>query len=215
MTFGELARRWTSGELNRDFPDHVDTKESSKDDRQRLNVLLPALGDIPLTAFVGRGGVQHADAAMRRLDELRLVREAALAQAQGRQAHRVEALDRGTRRQYAQVIHRVLALAGVPGKTPPAEWVMRRTGHTTSQQLQNYRRDAETLRELDVGTFAPLNEIVPELRDALLSGAVTVVAASSPAKDPLPRVTTGSVRLVGHDRLELSANGLRVRCSTN
>jgi integrase len=52
-----------------------------------------------------------------------------------------------------------LALAN--GKTEA--WVMKRTGHTTSMMLNRYRRDAESISELDLGWFTPLHEAIPEL----------------------------------------------------
>ena len=89
-----------------------------------------------------------------------------------------------------------------------------RTGHTSSQQLQNYRRDAATLLELNVGSLTPLQEAIPELREALLSGEVPGLLAAPGGSDPLDAASARNDS-VGHERLEPSANGLRVRCSTN
>lgn len=36
------------------------------------------------------------------------------------------------------------------------QWVMQRTGHTTSAMLERYRRPARSVRELELGWFAPL-----------------------------------------------------------
>jgi integrase len=55
-----------------------------------------------------------------------------------------------------------LALAN--GKTE--DWVMRRTGHSSSIMLARYRRDAETLREHNLGWLADLAESIPEFRKA-------------------------------------------------
>jgi integrase len=52
-----------------------------------------------------------------------------------------------------------LALAN--GKTEA--WVMKRTGHTTSIMLNRYRRDAESIAELNLGWLKPLQEAIPEL----------------------------------------------------
>jgi len=51
-----------------------------------------------------------------------------------------------------------LALAN--GKTEA--WVMKRTGHTTSGMLNRYRRDAESIAELNLGWFSPLHKAIPE-----------------------------------------------------
>jgi len=51
-----------------------------------------------------------------------------------------------------------LALAN--GRTEA--WVTTRTGHTTSAMLNRYRRDAESITELNLGWFAPLHIAIPE-----------------------------------------------------
>lgn len=43
-------------------------------------------------------------------------------------------------------------------------WVMDRTGHTTSQMLNAYRRAARNHREASLGDFLPLHRAIPELR---------------------------------------------------
>lgn len=43
-------------------------------------------------------------------------------------------------------------------------WVKDRTGHRSSQMLENYRRAARTLAELELGPLAPLDQAIPELR---------------------------------------------------
>ena len=63
QTFGALGRQWTSGELAKLYPDHVEAKTSKSDDAQRLEVFGPALDDVPIAIFVSRG-VELADAAM-------------------------------------------------------------------------------------------------------------------------------------------------------
>lgn len=52
-----------------------------------------------------------------------------------------------------------LALAN--GKTE--DWVMQRTGHSSSVMLARYRRDAKTAQELGLGWLHPLHELIPEL----------------------------------------------------
>lgn len=89
-TFGELAQRWTSGELTRLYPDHVRPKSTAGKDAQRFeSYLLEPIGPVPLASFT----LDHAQYAMRQLP-------ADLAPA--------------TRRQIAQIIRRVLALAVFP-----------------------------------------------------------------------------------------------------
>jgi integrase len=89
VTFGDLAERWTSGELARMHPDHVRTKKSTSEDRQRLAKLCPAIGLIPLRDFT----LADAKRAMSAIPEGRLP---------------------ATRRHYAQLISRVLTLAAWP-----------------------------------------------------------------------------------------------------
>jgi integrase len=48
------------------------------------------------------------------------------------------------------------------GKTE--QWVTDRTGHTTSQMLAKYTRQARTWAELDLGTLADLDALIPEVR---------------------------------------------------
>ncbi len=45
----------------------------------------------------------------------------------------------------------------------PEDWVMQRTGHSSSTMLSRYRREAATALELDLGWLRPLYEVVPEL----------------------------------------------------
>ena len=94
-TFSEVAKRWTSGELARDWPDHVKAKDSDEDERKirflnGLDVGGVKLGDLPLSRFK----LDHAEAAMRQLPKT--------------------AKRPATRRHYAQCIARVLALAVYP-----------------------------------------------------------------------------------------------------
>ena len=94
-TFRDVATLWTSGDLHRDYPDHVKDKDSDLDE-SRLKLLCGLdmggleLGDVPVDRFT----LQHAENAMRKLPE--------------------RAKRPGTRRHYAQLIARVLALAMYP-----------------------------------------------------------------------------------------------------
>ena len=42
-------------------------------------------------------------------------------------------------------------------------WISDRSGHKSSKEIQNYRRDARTVEELDLGTLDPLDVAIPEL----------------------------------------------------
>ncbi len=90
-TWGDVAKRWTSGELNRLYPDRVPRKRSVGMDRSRVEALEPLIGHILIT---DPNWLDHAEDAMRRLPE------------------RVQTS--ATRRQYAQCIRRVLELAVLP-----------------------------------------------------------------------------------------------------
>jgi len=66
-----------------------------------------------------------------------------------------------------------LALANGKAET----WVTTRTGHTTSAMLNRYRRDAESIAELNLGWFAPLHEAIPEFAELGFQAGQIVVAA--------------------------------------
>jgi len=71
-------------------------------------------------------------------------------------------------------------------------WVADRTGHKSSVMINRYRRAARTAEEIKLGSLRPLAGAIPEL----------FCPSSAPP-------------FVGHEGLEPSASGLRVRCSTN
>jgi integrase len=96
-TFGKLAEQWTDGTLTREHPDHVGTKKTADHDVSRLETICavpvaPGLrfGDLPLASVT----LDHCETATRNLPD--------------------SAKRPATRRHYAQVIHRVLALAVFP-----------------------------------------------------------------------------------------------------
>lgn len=67
---------------------------------------------------------------------------------------------------------------------------MQRTGHTTSAMLTRYRRDADSITELNLGWFTPLHEAIPELAamgsDSSQNGESSAVSsAPSPADDSI------------------------------
>lgn len=94
-SFQSLGRDWTGGMLHERYPDHVKLKDYDLD-ASRLEKLYAIdvggirLGDVPIDAFT----LDHGQKAMSGLPE--------------------EAKRPGTRRQYAQLLNRVLALAVYP-----------------------------------------------------------------------------------------------------
>lgn len=50
-------------------------------------------------------------------------------------------------------------------------WVADRTGHRSSQQINNYRRQSRTASELGLGWLAPLDEAIPELSNGVSNGS--------------------------------------------
>ena len=89
-TLADLGLAWTSGELARDYPDHVRAKKSADDDRQRLEAhVYPLAASVSVAAFA----LDDAEAIMRALPV-------------GRAA--------ATRRHVAQVLHRLMGIAVYP-----------------------------------------------------------------------------------------------------
>ncbi len=110
-TFRGVGERLTSGELARLHPDHVAQKKSLADDEYRLEILYGLelsngrkLGDVRLAEF----SVDVADDAMGRLDATRRKRAVAKKRKDPRP------LEPAARRQYAQLIHRVLNIGAYP-----------------------------------------------------------------------------------------------------
>lgn len=89
MTFRELGQLWTSGELARRYPDHIRTKRSVGDDKTRLALLYPVVGDVPVAKFTK----EHAKTCMAAIPE-------------GRSS--------ATRRHYAQLVARMMKMAVWP-----------------------------------------------------------------------------------------------------
>ncbi len=90
VTFRDVGEAWTDGYLTTKYPDFVRAKKSVGDDRQRLGVLYESVGPVPVAAFA----VEHYKQAMSELP--------------------ATAKSAATRRQYAQLVHKVLALAVWP-----------------------------------------------------------------------------------------------------
>ncbi|HKQ71865.1 MAG TPA: tyrosine-type recombinase/integrase [Polyangiaceae bacterium] len=96
-TFGQLADRWTTGALHREYPDHVGEKKTKALDKTRLEAIkaIPVdsgakFGDLPLPSV----SLDHCTLIMANLP--------------------ASAKRPATRRQYAQLLHRVLELAVFP-----------------------------------------------------------------------------------------------------
>ncbi len=95
-SFQDFSQDWTDGELAKRHPDHVREKRSSDRDEQILRLhVCPVLGRYRLD----RIRLEHCDAVMASLPA---------------------DMAPGTRRQVAQVIHRVMRLAVMPARILPA-----------------------------------------------------------------------------------------------
>jgi len=89
-TIRELGESWTRGDLARDYPDHVRVKKSVGHDISRLeNYVYPVVGDIRIDTFT----LDHVRIVMRGITEGRAV---------------------ATRRQVAQLLHRICKMAVFP-----------------------------------------------------------------------------------------------------
>lgn len=110
-TIRGIGERWTDGELHRLHPDHVRDKRTAKDDEYRLELLCETgIGAIPVSRFT----LDDADAAMRDIDAARQRVEDRRAQARGGPPRRLAPLAPAARRQYAQMISRICAMAVYP-----------------------------------------------------------------------------------------------------
>ena len=89
LTFKEVGTMWTSGDLARDYPDHVSVKSTAHNDVSRLRELYETIGDLAIEDFV----IEDAERAMSKLPSR--VRTPA------------------TRRHYSQVIRRVFSSASI------------------------------------------------------------------------------------------------------
>ena len=138
LTFRAFAERWTSGELHRLYPDHVGAKDSA-DDEYRLAVVNEIVGDVPLASFT----IDDADRAMSGVEATRRTQ----ALAAGRKEPKP--LEPAARRQYAQLLHRVLKLAAYPARilkaSPlPPGWLPR-TASNKAKGLLYPEEEATTL----------------------------------------------------------------------
>jgi len=110
-TIRGIGERWTNGELHRLHPDHVREKASAVDDEYRLETLCETgIGDIPLSRLT----LTDADAAMSNLDATRQRIEGRRAKARAVPARKLAPLGPGGRRQYAQMVSRICAMAVYP-----------------------------------------------------------------------------------------------------
>jgi hypothetical protein len=97
VTWLDVAKRWSSGELHKLYPDRVPRKRSVGMDRSRIDALESLIGHV---LIADPAWIDHAEDAMRRLPD------------------RVQTSS--TRRQYAQCIRRVLELAVLPLRLIPS-----------------------------------------------------------------------------------------------
>jgi integrase len=94
-TFAQLGEAWTSNRLAAEHPDHIRVKRSAHKDAERLVVLNKTIGTVPVRRFV-------------------------LADAKRAMAALPKGLASATRRAYAQIMGRLLALAVYPLELIPA-----------------------------------------------------------------------------------------------
>jgi hypothetical protein len=66
------------------------------------------------------------------------------------------------------------------------DWVKKRTGHQSDVMLNRYKREAETVHELNLGWLRPLHEAIPELAAMPANDAPTTPPkhAATPAETP-------------------------------
>jgi integrase len=101
ITFKQLGEKWTSGELARDYPDHVREKRSVGEDKGRLEKhVYDEIGGVPLASFK----LEDAERAMRKVPK---------------------DLSAASRRHYAQLIVRILGLAVYPVRAIPVSPIPR------------------------------------------------------------------------------------------
>ena len=90
LTFKRFAERWTTGDLHREFPDHIASKKTADEDAGRLaRYVYPVVKELPLASFT----LDHALEVMRRVPRER---------------------SGSTRRHVAQLLVRILSLAVYP-----------------------------------------------------------------------------------------------------
>lgn len=90
LTFADVGMLWTSGELTKRFPDHVPAKSSADADKSRLDHLNKWIGHVAIESF----SLDDAERAMSNLP--------------------ATCKTPATRKQYGQVIRRVLAMSVYP-----------------------------------------------------------------------------------------------------
>ncbi len=96
------------------------------------------------------------------------------------------------------------------GKTE--SWVQDRTGHTTSEMINRYRRAARSATELGLGPLAPLHQAIPELAKLLDRPAI------APQPGPVRKSwTRGTELTTGNPTTSRSGgigrrDGLKIRC---
>ncbi len=126
--------------------------------------------------------------------------------------------------------HSVRFHALANGKTEA--WVGARTGHRSSQMINRYRRAAQKVDELGLGTLDPLDVAIPELAPVVgaMVPVTTAIVPSAEGGEAAPFVAglvaramlrdserrgTPRIERVGRAGLEPATYGLKVRSSTD
>ncbi len=132
-TVRSVAEDWTSGRLAEQHPDHVKQKRSAADDKGWIRrFVLPEIGDVAIVELE----LEHAEKVMRALPTR---------------------LRPASRRQVAQVLHRLAKLAVFPLRLRPhnpipAGWLPRVPKSSQKKQAQIYPNEAD----LFVASSAPI-----------------------------------------------------------
>jgi len=90
-------------------------------------------------------------------------------------------------------------------------WVKDRTGHRSSQMVENYRRQARALSELNLGTLAPMDEAIPELSAAAATGDLTGVSVVVGAPSGVLAEDDSATITAQYTRRDLNPHALRRR----
>ena len=137
-TFADVAEDWFSGRLAQRYPDHLKTKSSANDDEARLRkYVLPIIGEEPIAAFEGEGGIDLAERVASALPST---------------------LSSGTRRQVLQTVRRVLSVAVYPARLLRAQPLPRGfvpSGKSKRAKTYLFPREEEALQKF---TSVPLLE---------------------------------------------------------
>ena len=93
-------------------------------------------------------------------------------------------------------------------------WLMDRGGWTTSAMLNRYRRASRTWGELNLGTWTPLHEAIPELREEALPQPIAPAIVRGPsgiAPSIAPGNDSGAVAKWSGSGLQIRYTSVRIR----